>query len=287
MNAMKPVFGKKIRFDIGEIIRWTFATILLIIAVFPIWWMFNIVFSEPGVAISINPRLYPTSISAGIANIKEVLSESAFLKSYLVSTAYTILVILGQLLLCSMAAYEFALFDFPGKKYLFGIILLALMIPTAVTLIPTYLLVANLGWLNSMQGLVVPGLASAFGLFMLTQFLGDIPKDILDAARIDGASHFGIYRHVVLPLSSNALITLAILTFMTTWGNFIWPMVISTKADFFTVSQMINWYNDPMSYTTMNVVMAANLLAALPPLLFYVLFQKQIINGVAMSGIKG
>ncbi|MBI9050564.1 MAG: carbohydrate ABC transporter permease [Anaerolineaceae bacterium] len=284
---MNTTNKKKFRVDIGEIIRWTFATIILIIAVFPIWWMFNIVFSEPGVAISINPRFWPTSLTAGVENILAVLSEGQFLKSYLVSTAYTVLVILGTLMLCSMAAYEFALFDFPGKKYLFGIILLALMIPTAVTLIPTYLLVANLGWLNSMQGLVVPGMASAFGLFMLTQFLGDIPKDVMDAARIDGASHFGIYRYIVLPLSSNALITLAILTFMTTWGNFIWPMVISTQSDLFTVSQMINWYNDPMSYTTMNVVMAANLLAAVPPLLFYVLFQKQIINGVAMSGIKG
>ena len=120
-----------------------------------------------------------------------------------------------------MAAYEFALFNFPGKKILFSLILLALMIPMVVTLVPTYLLVSDLGWINKMQGLVIPGIASAFGLFMLTQFFQDIPQEILDAGLIDGASHFGVYRYIVLPLSTNALITLAIITFIATWGNFI------------------------------------------------------------------
>jgi multiple sugar transport system permease protein len=197
-----------------------------------------------------------------------------------------VLEIFGVLGLCSAGAYEFALFEFPGKKALFYVILLALMIPTAVTLVPTYLLVADLGWLNTFQGLVIPGMASAFGLFMLTQFLEDLPPELLDAAQIDGASHFKIYWHIVLPLSKNSLITLAILTFMSTWGNFIWPLVIATKADFYTVSQIVNTFNDPMSYTTVNVVMTANFLAALLPLIFYVFFQRQIIEGSTMSGLK-
>ena len=101
------------------------------------------------------------------------------------------------------------------------------MIPTAVTLVPTYLLVAKLGWLNKMQGLVVPGMASAFGLFMLTQFFQDIPRELMDAAQIDGDNSFGGLLEYRTALIQNALITLAILTFMTTWGNFIWPMVIA------------------------------------------------------------
>ncbi|MBE3143406.1 MAG: carbohydrate ABC transporter permease, partial [Planctomycetes bacterium] len=142
---------------------------------------------------------------------------------------YTGFEILGVLILCSMAAYEFALFNFPGKKILFSLILLALMIPTVVTLVPTYLLVSDLGWINKMQGLVIPGIASAFGLFMLTQFFQDIPRELLNAALIDGASHFQVYRYIVLPLSTNALVTLAIITFIHTWGNFIWPLDIATK----------------------------------------------------------
>jgi multiple sugar transport system permease protein len=275
------------RFSFGSIVNWFFAIIFLVMALFPIWWMFNIVFSEPGIPIAINPRLYPTSFTSGIENIKQVLSEANVLSAYLHSLEYSFLTVLGSLLLTSMAAFEFALFEFPGKKFLFGIVLVALMIPTTVTLVPTYLFVAKLGWVNKMQGLVVPGLASAFGLFMLTQFFKDIPRELMDAALVDGDTHFGVFWHVVLPLSQNALATMAILTFMTTWGNYVWPMVIAKNNDIITVSQMINWYNDPNSFMTVNLMMTAFLLAAILPIIVYVIFQRQIIQGISITGLKG
>ena len=268
-------------------IKWILAIVFLIMALFPIWWMFNITFSEPGVPIAINPRLYPTSLAAGIENIKAVLSQANVLAAYAHSLEYSLLTVLGSLLLTSMAAFEFALFDFPGKKVLFAIVLVALMIPASVTLVPTYLLVAKFGWVNKMQGLVVPGLASAFGLFMLTQFFKDIPRELMDAAMIDGDNHFGVYWHVVLPLSRNGLVTLAILTFMTTWGNYVWPMVIAKNNDIITVSQMINWYNDPNSFMTVNLMMTAFLLAAAIPIVVYIIFQRQIIQGISITGLKG
>jgi multiple sugar transport system permease protein len=274
-------------FSVDSILNWFFAIIFLVMALFPIWWMFNIVFSEPGIPIAINPRLYPTSFSSGIENIRQVLSEANVLAAYLHSLEYSFLTVIGSLFLTSMAAFEFALFEFPGKKFLFGIVLVALMIPTAVTLVPTYLFVARLGWVNTMQGLVVPGLASAFGLFMLTQFFKDIPRELMDAALVDGDNHFGVYWHVVLPLSRNALATLAILTFMTTWGNYVWPMVIARNNDIITVSQMINWYNDPNSFMTVNLMMTAFLLAAFLPIIVYIIFQRQIIQGISITGLKG
>lgn len=274
-------------FSIGSFIKWLLAIIFLIMALFPIWWMFNITFSDPGTPIAINPRLYPTSITSGIENIRQVLSQANVLAAYFHSLSYSFLTIIGSLLLTSMAAYEFALFEFPGKKVLFGIVLVALMIPTAVTLVPTYLLVARLGWVNKMQGLVIPGLASAFGLFMLTQFFRDIPKELMEAALIDGDSHFGVYWHIVMPLSRNAMATLAILTFMTTWGNYVWPMVIAKNNDIITVSQMINWYNDPNSFMTVNLMMTAFLLAAILPIIVYIIFQRQIIQGISITGLKG
>lgn len=277
----------KVHFRVGGLIRWILAILFFILALFPLWWMFNIVFSEPGIPIAINPRLYPTSLSAGIENIKQVLSQANVLAAYGHSLAYAFLTVAGSLLLTSMAAYEFALFDFPGKNILFGIVLVALMIPTAVTLVPTYLLVARLGWVNSMQGLVVPGLASAFGLFMLTQFFKDIPREIMDASLVDGDTHLGTYWHVVMPLSKNALVTLAILTFMTTWGNYVWPMVIAKNNNIITVSQMINWYNDPNSFMTVNLMMTAFFLAAILPIIVYIFFQRQIIQGISITGLKG
>ena len=271
----------------ATVLRWTLAIAIALVAVFPIWWMLNVVFAEPGTPVSINPRLVPTSLSAGVAKVEKILTETGYLHAYYISLAYSLLTIAGVLLVGSMAAFEFALFEFPGKRILFAVVMLSLMVPTAVTLIPTYLLTVSLGWLNTMQGLVVPGLASAFGLFLLVQFMKTIPREMLDAAHVDGASHFQVYRYVALPLAGNALVTLAILTFLRTWGNFIWPLVVAPKPELYTVSQIVGLFNAPFSHTTVDVVMTANLLAVLPPLAFFLIFQRKIVEGIAMSGTKG
>ncbi|MDB5664756.1 carbohydrate ABC transporter permease, partial [Cypionkella sp.] len=251
------------------------------------WWMVNVVFSMPGEPVSLNPRLWPTSLSAGIEKIRVIFTETEYLRAYGISLIYAVLTIAGVLTFGSLAAFEFSLFDFPGRRILFGIILLSLMVPTAVTIIPTYLLTSQLGWLNTMHGLVVPGLASAFGLFMLVQFMRAVPKDMIEAARLDGASHFQIYWHIALPLCRNAMVTLAILTFMQTWGNYMWPLIVSSKPQLYTVGQVVGLFNSPLSHQTVDMVMTANLLAAIPPLLFFLIFQRKIVEGVAMSGTKG
>lgn len=268
-------------------LKWVVAICVAIVAVFPIWWMVNVVFADPGVPVSINPRLYPTSLGSGLSKIQTILTETAYLRAYFVTIAYALLTIMGMLLIGSMAAFEFALFDFPGKRLLFGLVMLSLMVPTVVTIIPTYLLVADLGWLNTMQGLVVPGLASAFGLFLLVQFMRTLPREMIEAARLDGANHFKIYWYIALPLSRNAMVTLAILTFMKTWGNFAWPLIVAPKPEIYTVGQVVGLFNAPFSHQTVDVVMTANLLAVLPPLIFFLIFQRKIVEGIAMSGSKG
>ncbi|MET0430376.1 MAG: carbohydrate ABC transporter permease [Microvirga sp.] len=284
-----PAAARALPFAVSgwTILRWIVAICVAIVAVFPIWWMINVVFADPGTPVSLNPRLYPTSLSAGFAKIAMILRETDYLKAYYVSVAYSLLTIVGVLAVGSMAAFEFALFDFPGKRALFAVVMLSLMVPTAVTIIPTYLLTASLGWLNTMQGLVVPGLASAFGLFMLIQFMKTIPREMIEAARLDGANHFQVYRHIALPLSGNALVTLAILTFMRTWGNFMWPLIVAPSPQLYTVGQVVGLFNSPYSHQTVDVVMTANLLAALPPLVFFLIFQRKIVEGIAMSGSKG
>jgi multiple sugar transport system permease protein len=285
MNKTKSRQG--IRFSSRSTILWIIAILWFVFTIFPIWWMFNIVFTDPGSPIALNPRVYPSSLSAGYSNISLMLSESQFLKSYLVSFAFAFLQIFGMLLVCSMAAYEFALFNFPGKNALFLIALSALMVPFVVTLIPTYRLVANLKWLNSIQGLAVPGIASAFGLFLLRQFMESIPRELMDAAEIDGASHFGVYWNVAIPLTSNGLITLGVLGFMFAWGNFLWPLVVNSKAAWYTVSLAVTKYMATQSWTPPEITMTAALMAALPPIIFYILLQRYIVQGIALTGLKG
>lgn len=275
------------RFTVWTALKWLLAVAIALVAVFPIWWMFNVVFAQAGEAVSLNPRLWPTSFSAGIDKITTIFAQTGYLRAYGISILYALLTIAGVLLVGSLAAFEFSLFEFPGRRILFGVVLLALMVPTAVTIIPTYVLVSRLGWLNTMEGLVVPGLASAFGLFMLVQFMRAIPRDMIEAARLDGAGHFQIYWHVVLPLCRNALVTLAILTFIQTWGNYMWPLIVGTREELYTVGQVVGLFNSPLSHHTVDTVMTANLLAAVPPLVFFLIFQRQIVQGIAMSGSKG
>jgi multiple sugar transport system permease protein len=275
------------RFTLWTALKWALAIAIALVAVFPIWWMINVVFAQAGEPVSLNPRLWPTSLGAGLDKITTIFAETGYLRAYGISILYALLTIIGVLLVGSLAAFEFSLFEFPGRKILFGVVLLALMVPTAVTIIPTYVLTSRLGWLNTMEGLVVPGLASAFGLFMLVQFMRAIPKDMIEAARLDGAGHFQIYWHVVLPLCRNALVTLAILTFIQTWGNYMWPLIVGTKEELYTVGQVVGLFNSPLSHHTVDTVMTANLLAAVPPLIFFLIFQRQIVQGIAMSGSKG
>jgi multiple sugar transport system permease protein len=275
------------RVTVGNVAKWAVALIWFVVTVFPIWWMFNIVFTDPGSPIALNPRLYPSSLTAGISNIGTVVFESLFLRSYLVSLAFAVVQIVGMLLVCSMAAFEFGLFKFPGKEFLFLVALSALMVPSVVTLIPTYRIVASLHWLNSIQGLAVPGIASAFGLFLLRQFMETLPHELMDAAEIDGAGHFQVYWYVALPLSSNGLITLSVLGFMFAWGSFIWPLVINSKAQWYTVSLAVSKYLSTQSWAPPEITMTASLLAALPPVIFYIVLQRYIVQGIAQTGLKG
>jgi multiple sugar transport system permease protein len=192
-----------------------------------------------------------------------------------------------MLLIVSMAAYEFTFYEFPGKRTLFLLALSGLMMPFAVTLIPLYRIVIVLGWGNSLQGLAVPGMASAFSLFVLRQFMESIPVDLLDAARIDGASHFAVYWRIVLPLSRNGLLTVSILSFIAAWGNYIWPLVITTRPEWYTISVAMAQFFGFQTYTTIEIVMASALLSAFPPLVIYVLLQRYIIEGIAVLGLKG
>ncbi len=262
------------------------AVLFGIFFILPIWWMFNIVFSEPGLPVALNPRLYPTSISAGIKTLIDVAHEYHFGRSYLVTFAYAGLQILGTLIVCSMAAYEFALFEFPGKNALFAVCIASMMIPQAVTTIPLYQTIAKMGWINTIQGLAAPGMASAFFLFVLRQFMEDLPRELFEAAEIDGASHFMIYRKIVLPLSSNAMVVVALLSFRLAWGNYLWPLVVATSDKMATVSVTVGHFFGESVWVTIFETMGACLLASIPPIIIYVIFQRYIIQGIALTGLK-
>jgi ABC-type glycerol-3-phosphate transport system permease component len=202
------------------------------------------------------------------------------------SLMYASIVVLIQTLVGSLAAYAFARIKFPGRDLLFLAVLATMMLPYSVLLIPTYLIVWSLGMANTVSGVVVPGFASAYGIFMLRQFFMNIPFELEDAARIDGCNRLRIYLQIILPLAQPALVTIAIFTFIGEWSSFIWPLVVLSKDSLYPITVGIALFKGEhdMYYDR---VFAASLLATLPLLIIFFFGQRYIVGGISLSGLKG
>jgi multiple sugar transport system permease protein len=192
-----------------------------------------------------------------------------------------------SLLLNSLAAYGFAKYRFKGDHALFMALLATLMIPSQVTMIPNFLILKHLGWLDTYCGLTVPGFASAFGIFFLRQFMLTIPNDYMDAARIDGASELGIYWRVILPLARPALATLAIFTFMGAWNDFLGPLIVVKSDEMRTLPLAISALSAGHYVMSWPLLMAGACFVVVPVLLVYLLAQRYVVEGIALGGLKG
>jgi multiple sugar transport system permease protein len=195
-------------------------------------------------------------------------------------------VTLGNLVFCSMLGYVLAKAEFAGKKLLFRIVLGTLMIPGMVTLVPLFVLVANLGLVNTYLGLILPFLAAPFGVFLMRQFFLGIPDELIDAARVDGASEARIFVQVVMPLAKPALATLAILTFLGSWNNFLWPLVVATSEDKYTLPVALALYSTGQNQINFGLLLAGAVVVVVPVLVVFLLLQRFFVQGVAMTGIK-
>jgi multiple sugar transport system permease protein len=191
-----------------------------------------------------------------------------------------------QLIFCSMAAYAFARLKFPGKNFIFGFMLASMMLPGAVTLIPSYILIAKLGWINKFYSLVFPGIIVAFGIFLLTQFLKAVPKDLEEAAMMDGASYFQIYKDVILPLARPALLTLFILQFQAMWNDYLTPLLYLNTPDMWVLNVALEVFKQQY-VAKMNLVMVGAMVNAIPVLILFFFFSRHYIEGVSYAGVKG
>jgi len=207
-----------------------------------------------------------------------------YLNSLIVTTAIT----LGILVSSSLAGYGFAKFQFPGRDILFMMVLATIMIPFFVYLIPVFYVVSQLGWVDTYQGLIVPNIVTAFGIFLMRQYMLSLPDELLDASRIDGASEFAIYWRIVLPLVGPALGALAILAFVYQWNAFLWPLVIIRSGDLATIPIGLNSLRVYASQPeVINLQMAGATVAIIPVLAVFAIFQRWFVQGIALTGLKG
>ena len=202
------------------------------------------------------------------------------------SLLYASVVVVVQTFIGSLAAYAFSRIQFPGRDVLFLGVLATMMLPYSVLLIPTYLIVWSLGLANTIPGVVIPGFASAYGIFMLRQFFMNIPFELEDAARIDGCNRLRIYFQIILPLAQPALVTIAIFTFIGEWSSFIWPLVVLSRDNLYPITVGIALFRGEHSLYY-DRVFAASLIATLPLLFIFFLGQRYIIGGISLSGLKG
>ena len=191
-----------------------------------------------------------------------------------------------MVLFCSMAAYAFARMRFPGKSLIFNFMLASMMIPGAVTLIPNYVLIAKLGWINTAYALIFPSIVNAFGIFMLTQFLKAVPRELEEAAFIDGASYFQIYKDVVLPLARPALLTLFILQFQGMWNDFLPPLLYLNTPDMWVMNVALSVFQQQYK-TQWNLTLVGAMISAIVPLTIFFFFSRYYIEGVSYAGVKG
>jgi multiple sugar transport system permease protein len=207
------------------------------------------------------------------------------LRFYGNSAFVSIFNVVSTLFTSSLVGYMFAKFEFPGKRILFGWFLTMMMIPSQITMIPSYLILSKLGLINSLWGLVIFSAVDAFGIFMLRQFCETLPNELLDAARIDGASEWQIYLRIILPQLGAPLATLGILGFMGTWNAYLWPMIVLQKIEVRTLPIILTWFNS--THTGQGaLVMAATVLIILPILIVFLFFQRWIVQGFTMTGFK-
>ena len=193
--------------------------------------------------------------------------------------------VLITLFTSSLAGFIFAKYRFWGRNAFFAFILAQLMIPFQVVMIPAYLILVKLHLVDTLWGLVIPSMVDAFGIFLMRQFIEGIPSELMDAGRIDGASEFRIYWNIILPQLGPALATMGIFTFMGTWNDYLWPLIVITTHERRTLPLLLTWYNSQHS-TRYDLTMAASILVLLPILVVYVIFQRWIVRGVALTGFK-
>src|SRR5205814_6194280 len=232
-------------------------------------------------------RRFPPVLPSGIhwQNYTDALHAAPFGRFFLNTALVTGACVLGNLLLCSLAGYAFARLRFFGRDVVFVVILATLMVPFQVVLIPTFLIMKHLGLIDSLGALILPNLVTPFGIFLMRQFFRTLPIDLEESARIDGCTRLGVLFRIVLPLSLPALATLGIVTFLWTWNDFLWPLIVITSTDQSTVQLGLASFQGAHD-TKWNLLMAGNVMALAPMLIVFIGAQRWFVRSLASTGIR-
>lgn len=269
---------------LGDALKYLVLLAGAFIMVFPFIWMIIASLMTAG-EIQLRPPVWLPA-EPQFQNYTELPQKIPIARLYFNSLFTSSLIVFGVLLSSSLAGFAFAKYRFPGREFLFYLILATMMIPFFVTLIPVFFIVRQLGWIDTYQGLVAPGLTSAYGIFLMRQFIITLPDELIDAARIDGASELRIFWRIIVPLVKPALATLGTFAFIGAWNNFLWPLLVLNSRELMTLPLGINSMRSLYADNT-NLLMAGAAVAVIPMLIVFIFLQRYFIQGIALTGLKG
>lgn len=261
----------------------TILVLLSLITIIPFIWMLLSSFAPNSEIVKIGGSLFPTPSS--INNYLDVQEKFNFMRmfanSLIIAVTTTVIIIYTSALM----GFVFAKFRFWGKNLLFGVVLSTMMLPWAVTIIPKYEMMVDFGWLDSYKALIIPSMVSGFGIFMFRQSISQIPDEMLEAARVDGASDFYIFHRIILPMSQNTIASLAIFQFLWSWEDFLWPYLMINNEEKQLLSVGLRMFNGQYG-TDYGGLFAATSISIIPVIIIYIIFQKRFIAGVSSGSIK-
>jgi multiple sugar transport system permease protein len=256
----------------------------LILMVGPFVWMIISSFKTTGELRQLPPTFIPEEPT--LTNYRDLFDRLDFPRYFFNSTVVAFCVTAGNLLFCSMVGYALAKLEFAGKRVLLVLVLATLMVPSIVTFMPQFVLISNMGLANTHAALILPTVVGALGVFLMRQFISALPDELLDAARIDGAGEYRIFFKIILPLCGPPLATLAILTFLGSWNAFLWPLVVASTEDMYTLPVALSLFAIGQQETNVALQMAGAVVVVLPVVVLFLAMQRYVIQGIATTGIK-
>lgn len=270
---------------VTRVIFYILISAIAVIMVLPFYWMLITSVSPIRDILSFPPKWIPSHLA--FENFIEVFNTAPFHLYYLNSFLVAVICVGCSVFLGLFAAYAFAVYRFPLQNFFFLLILSTIMIPFQVTSVALYILLAKMGWINTLWGIVAPNFASALGIFLIRQGIKTIPIDLIEAARLDGSSEMRIVLTIITPLIKPILATVAMILFLNSWNDFLWPVIVINSANLRTIPVGLALFKDPYGSMDYGPLMAATVISVGPLLLVYFLSQKFIIKGIAMTGLKG
>lgn len=266
---------------------WIYVLLILgiLLMVGPFLWMLLGSFKPQAEFLVTTPTFLPKAPTTD--NYDRLFSQLDFPRFFFNSSLVAVIVTAGNVLFCPMLGYALAKLQWRGKRLIMGLVLATLMVPAGITLIPNFVLMANLGLVNTYPGLILPFLVGPFGVFLTRQFMYGIPDELLEAARIDGANEWRTFWQVVLPITAPVLATLGILTFLGSWNSFLYPLVMAQEPEMYTLPVALATFATGQHQADHGMLMAGSVVLVLPVLIIFILFQRWITEGIATTGLKG